>query len=284
MGQKDFYYVLQEVDFRNGVAPGYIYYSFANSQIYSLAASPTLIDTSPQTTQCTFSTTSSVDDSVTGSVGWNASQGLNAALTGGVSISKSETITCPQFMIANLGDPGSGIASWNYSTSPLGVTPADGLQSFYNQWIWVVPFLGYTAMQIQQKQISIGSEGFVDWHGAIPFNDVYLHAGLTSVVPLPFGDTFALQNPTVLSVNPTCIKVGDDFVVNGTGFYPALVTSVVIGGAPLSSAEFIATSDTSIGAVTPNQPGSSQPVVVQTAEGLSNSNVTINISTSGSCQ
>ena len=44
---------------------------------------------------------------------------------------------------------------------------------------------------------------------------------------------FALQNPTTLNVNPICANVGDEFVIDGTGMYPSLVTGVPIGGMPL---------------------------------------------------
>jgi hypothetical protein len=97
-------------------------------------------------------------------------------------------------------------------------------------------------------------------------------------VPLPFGDTFALQNPTVLSVNPTCVLAGSTFTINGTGMYPALVTGVVIGGTPLTTSQYSKASDSLLQVIAPNQPSEApQPVVVQTALGLSNSNVTIEI-------
>jgi hypothetical protein len=101
---------------------------------------------------------------------------------------------------------------------------------------------------------------------------------LASVVPLPFGQTFALQPPVVSSVSPTCVTAGKTFTINGTGLYPSLVSSVLIGGTPLSSAQYRKPSDTQIRVTAPNQPAlDSQPVVVQTQEGVSNSNVTIEI-------
>jgi hypothetical protein len=94
----------------------------------------------------------------------------------------------------------------------------------------------------------------------------------------PFGDTFALQKPMVLSVNPTCALAGTNFAINGTGMYPKLVTGIVIGGVTVGQKQYSTTSDTLIQVAAPNQPSEAlQPVVVQTAEGLSNSNVTIEI-------
>jgi hypothetical protein len=49
----------------------------------------------------------------------------------------------------------------------------------------------------------------------------------------------------------------------------------------LTSSQYTTTSDTSITVVAPAQSGDSLPVVVQTAQGLSNDDVTITIS--GTC-
>jgi hypothetical protein len=101
---------------------------------------------------------------------------------------------------------------------------------------------------------------------------------LASVVPLPFGQTFALQPPVVLSVSPTCVTAGKTFTINGTGLYPSLVSSVLIGGTPLSSAQYKKPGDTRISVVAPNQPAvDAQPVVVNTGVDQSNDSVTIEI-------
>jgi hypothetical protein len=76
-----------------------------------------------------------------------------------------------------------------------------------------------------------------------------------------------LQNPTVLSVNPTCANAGTTFTINGTGMYPSLVPSVLIGGAPLSPSQYTSVSDTAISVVAPEESGEALPVVVQTGAG-----------------
>jgi hypothetical protein len=268
--QADFYYVQQTAKYEVGL-PGVVLDAFADSQIDAPLVPPTIIQASPQTTQCTVTTGSSVDYSVAGSAGWNAMQGLNAALTGGVAISNSQSITCPLISILYAPNLSTGFLFWQYATPPAG-----GTISFLNQWIWEVPFNSYSN---DQKEISIGSESHLQW--STPFSHEILGtviAGLTSSVPLPFGDTFALQNPTVLSVNPTCVLAGSTFTINGIGMYPALVTGVVIGGTPLTTSQYSEASDTLLQVIAPDQPGEApQPVVVQTALGLSNSNVTIEI-------
>jgi hypothetical protein len=268
--QADFYYVHQTAKYEVGL-PGVVLEAFADSQIDAPLVPPTIIQASPQTTQCTETTGSSVDYSVAGSAGWNAMQGLNAALTGGVAISNSQSITCPQITILYAPNLSTGFLFWQYATPPT-----EGTISFLNQWIWEVPFTSYSN---DQKEISIGSEGNLQW--SLPFSHEILGtviAGLTSSVPLPFGDTFALQNSTVLSVNPACVLLGSTFCINGTGMYPSLVTGVAIGGTPLTTSQYSKMSDTLLQVIAPDQPSEAlQPVVVQTALGLSNSNATIEI-------
>jgi Ca2+-binding RTX toxin-like protein len=268
--QTDFYYVQQTAKYEVGL-PGVVLEAFADSQIDAPLVPPTIIQASPQTTQCMETTGSSVDYSIAGSAGWNATQGLNAALTGGVAISNSQSITCPQITILYAPNLSTGFLFWQYTTPP-----AEGTISFLNQWIWEVPFNSYSN---DQKEISISSEGHLQW--SPPFNHEILGtliAGRTSSVPLPFGDTFVLQNPMVLNVNPACVLPGSTFTINGTGMYPSLVTGIAIGGTPLTTSQYSKMSDTLLQVIAPDQPSEApQPVVVQTALGLSNSNVTIEI-------
>jgi hypothetical protein len=95
-------------------------------------------------------------------------------------------------------------------------------------------------------------------------------------VPLPF-DSFSLKPPTVTSVSTPTVKQGADFTINGEGLYPSLVTGVLIGGQALPSANYQVVSDTKITVVAPNSAGMDEPVVVQTSQGVSNSNVTITV-------
>lgn len=279
----DFYYVLQNVDYF--WAPGeseIVWANSAKSTPAPFAVSPTLIQTSPASTQCSVSTTSGTSWNIGGSTGWNAMQGLNAAITGGVSVSNSETITCPETTINNESDPGTGITKWIY-VLPAPNFPPQSI-SFTNQWIWEVPFSNYSE---GQENVMIESEAelsFVDPPNCTAFeNCPTIGAGLNSVVPLPFGQTFALQNPVVLSVSPTCVNAGNTFVISGTGVYPSLVTSVLIDGSPLDSSQYTTTSDTSITVIAPEQSGEALPVVVQTTQGVSNASVTIEISVIDLC-
>jgi len=238
----------------------------------------------PASTQCTTSTTSGVSFNVGGSAGWNFMQIANATVAGGISISNAQTITCPSIIITNEGNPTTGQTDWHYDF-PDGLVSKD-LLTFYNQWIWEVPFSQYSA---GQKTVVVGSEGHSEFdtgeenfscgfQGYCPITTL-----LNSTVPLPSGDTFALQKPAVLSVSPTCANAGSTFTINGTGFYPSLVTSVLIGGRQLNPSQFTTTSDTAISVTAPEEPGEFLPVVVQTEEGLSNANVTIEISVIDLC-
>jgi hypothetical protein len=267
----DFYYVLQEADYRLATASDFWVGSSENT-ITSPTRQPNgLIRTSPASTHCSTSTTSGTSWSIGGSAGWQQAQGLNAVLTGGVSVSNTETISCPAIDITNLSDPSTAKAYWGYVQFPVQRVP--NLYVFYNQWIWQVPFSNYQGENV----LSFHTDGLESWHPCLTCQPVELRVADNPNIPLPFGQTFALQQPVVLSVNPTCVTPGHEFSINGAGLYPSLVSSVLIGGTPLSPAQYTPVSDTLIRVVAPKQTGNSQPVVVQTGVGLSNSNISIKI-------
>ena len=146
-----------------------------------------------------------------------------------------------------------------------------------------MPFSSYAT---GQSTVSVNAQGlstFVSL-GCTPFQSCpSFGTALQSVVPLPFGETFVLQAPAVQSVSPTCANAGSTFVISGTGMYPSLVTSVLIGGLALDASQYTTNSDSSITVVAPAQSGEFLPVVVQTTQGVSNTNVTIEISVIDLC-
>jgi hypothetical protein len=216
---------------------------------------------------------------VGGSAGWNQTQGANATLTGGVSVSNSTTVSCAAITITDQSDPGTGETEWSYVQLD-GNGGKQELNSFYSQWIWGIPFSSY---QSGQTSLQFQSTGTTSFDAPNPERFPMPPAELTSTIPLPFGDTFKLQQPVVSSVSPASVKPGDNFTITGTGMYPSLVTSVVIGGESVPATQYSTASDTQIQVITPNQLGCDLPVVVQTGEGVSNDNVGINIS-GNSCQ
>jgi hypothetical protein len=131
----------------------------------------------------------------------------------------------------------------------------------------------------------------IQFSSAANLGAVYAHAfinknipanvavNLLSKVPLPFGRTFALQPPVVTSVSPTSVDQGTTFTISGAGFYPSLVTAMLIGGTQVNPANITTVSDTQISVVAPAfdfcELGCT--VVVQTTQGTSNDNVTISI-------
>jgi IPT/TIG domain len=281
LNSADFYYVFQEMDLWRGTQQQSmgVWGGSSNNQLQTLSTKPNLLQPSPASTNCSQSTTSGMNWNVGGSAGWNQTQGANATLTGGVSVSNSTTISCPGVSISNQSDPGTGETQWGYSW----LTATGGLQesrSYYNQWIWGIPFSSYEngqdSLQFQSTGLELFNEPFPEKF-PVPL------AQLTSTIPLPFGETFALQMPAVSSVSPASVKPGENFTITGTGLYPSLVTSVVIGGESVPVTQYSTSSDTQIQVTTPNQSGCDLPVVVQTGEGVSNDDVGINIS-GNSCQ
>jgi RTX calcium-binding nonapeptide repeat (4 copies) len=270
LNQEDFFYVLQEVDYQNGAEANSVV-DTTTSYIYPNSANPTgVLQPSPGSTSCQHSTTSSLSYTISGSVGWNQTQGVNASVGGSVTVTHSSTITCPNTLITDMTNPSTGQTQWTYQISN---PPAGNLATFINQWIWEVPFGDYQPTQ----------ESLVYNSNAVQQYNVALTTDFQAMIPLPFGDTKTLQQPQVLNTNPTCVNAGNTFTIQGTGLYPALVSSVLIGGQTLPTSAYTATSDTSITAVAPELSGDELAVVVQTAEGESNSNVTMEISVIGLC-
>jgi hypothetical protein len=299
--QEDLYYVLQEVDYSAATS---IVVSFPESGPVSLpifiwesevksslipggTGNLSVIQTSPGTTATTTTVTSGTSQSIGGSVGWNQAQGLNVSISGGVTISNSKTTTFPPFSIANQSDLVTGETHWGYLTESAPISVRQ-VVTFFNQWIWTVPFTTYPSGQRDVQLQSVATAALIYQKIDSSINKIYeqdvqVVNNLTSVIPMPFGNTFALQPPVVLSVSPTCANAGDTFTITGTGLYPGLVTAVLIGGSPLDSRQYSTMSDTAISVVAPAMAGASLPVVVQTSQGESNDNVTIEISVSRQC-
>lgn len=277
MNQEDLYYVLQEIDYHvgtiNSLGALFGWFQSATNTLLDESPPPLVILTSPQTTQVTTSVTSGVSESVGGAAGWNQQQGLNATLTGGVTISDSRTVQIPPIQITNQTNPATGVASWVYNVNDATNITRPETITFYNQWIWGVPFTTYDT---GQDTIEFHSSSVQDINDG-PNGTRGLKADLNSTVPLPFGDTFALQPPVVASVDPDDVCAGDEFTITGTGLYPGLVQAVLIDGTTLDQSAFSTVSDTEITVVAPDMLGIALPVTVQTEQGLSNDDVTIAI-------
>jgi hypothetical protein len=277
----DFYYVLQELDFRVQTNPpgGAQFFAKGTSSNtltnagLPLKSNPTTIQASPETTQTVTTVTSGVSYNIGGSVGYNYTQGVNATGSAGVTISNSKTVTIPPFRITNTGNLVTGQPSWQYQGTNF--QPKGAQITFYNHWISEVPFTAYAPGQTEIQVDSSASESILN---VFLTNSTNVHVSFASPVPLPFGDTFALQRPVITSVSPSTVSEGDTFTIQGSGFYPSLVTGVSIGGVPLGPTQFSVVSDRQINVIAPNQFGVfPQAVVVQTSQGISNDDVTVTI-------
>jgi hypothetical protein len=262
--QLDLYYILQETDYSGPISAGGTA-TGANNSLVQPGVAPTTIQPSPQTTGETTTITSGLSSSFGGNLGYNQMQGFNATASAGLTVSDSTTFTVPPLIVTYNGNLNTGETVWD--SIVLGFNGTTTI-TLFNQWIWEVPFTAYSTTQ---QNIMFTSESEL----GILTNS--LTAKLNSTVPLPFGDTFALQQPVVTSVSPTSVFEGDEFTITGTGLYPSLVTGVLINGEPLDPTQFSTVSDTEITVVAPDTLGFFLPVVVQTSQGVSNDNVTIEI-------
>jgi hypothetical protein len=300
LNQEDLYYVSQEVsdhiaDTALGQAgsppfPPFGYASWGNKVSNTLTGlKPSTvsltIQPSPQTSLSATTETSGVSFTIGGSAGFNQAQGLNVGLNASVTISHSTTKTVPPMNITYQGDPATAVTAWNYEVPHEHLPQPSQTMNFATGWIWAVPFSAYAPNQTALTFTTSAGLGYLnpfDVEGFPPkinavLRSVSMDTPLTSTIPFPFGTNFQLGKPQVTAVSPGTVKPGDTFTIEGQAFYPSTVQSVLIGGQPLSAANFKPVSDTKIQVVAPNTPGLSQRVVVQTSQGTSNSDITVNI-------
>ncbi len=287
--QEDLYYVNQEVQYHNAVTvnqfpiPSIPDLQWVNNVDNAPYLHPTpdkglfTLDPSPESNPGATTITSGVSYSIGGTVGYNVPQGFNVSSPLGLVISNTKATTVPPIVITYDGGPSRAETSWQYQLNTHSGPLSPQTLTTYNQWIWEVPFAAYDPNPTSFQFSSAANLQYIvwSWNGnGTPYN---LGATVLSSVPLPLGDTFKLNSPTVTGVSAPTVKPGDTFTIEGQGLYPSIVEGVLIGGVPLSPDNFKPLSDTQIQVVAPNTPGSSLPVVVKTSQGLSNANVTINI-------
>jgi len=268
----DFYYVFQEADFHAYKGATTLNDDLTTSGLLNPAAHPGILQTSPQTTMSTTSVTSGVSYTISGSIGFNAAQGFNASVSAGVSITNSTTTTYPPITVQNRTDLTTGAPEFVYDVRDPSQA-ANSTLSYYNHWIWEIPFKNPNDYAPGQTSIEFETVSALTYSFRRE-----LKVFLDSCVPTPFGDTFELQPPTVASVSTDIVGAGQNFKITGSGLYPSLVTGVLIGGQPLPAANFTVVNDKEIIVTAPATPGKDQPVVVRSTQGASKSNVTITIS------
>ena len=194
LNQSDFFYVLQEADFHAN--PRATDNSGDTTTTLALpATNPVILQPSPQTTMSTTSLTSGVSTTIGGSIGFNEAQGFNASLSASTTISNSMTTTYPPIDILNSVNLATGVADFIYGVATPSQAAGSTLTFFY-QWIWQVPFTAYAGGQTS-IEFATTSGLFVTNERNIP---PAVSASLTSTVPTPFGDVFALQTPVVKCV------------------------------------------------------------------------------------
>jgi hypothetical protein len=219
--------------------------------------------------------TSSTSYTIGGSVGWNETQGLDASVSASTTITNSKTTTIPATDIVFDSNLATGKTVWQYYVNDR--PQQTETITNYQGWIYEIPFSNYSGNQTE-FQFNSWSQLYAKWHST---PHAQLFATYNASVPLPFGRTFALQLPVVTGVSPSCVDSGDEFTIQGTGMYPSLVQSVLIGGTPVAPENITTVSDTQINVIAPDTfacHGTGCSVAVQTTQGTSNTNFTIVIS------
>ncbi len=186
--QEDLYFVDQEIDVSgeskavNVIGGGGQPVSLGPSSQW-LTQVPEIRQPSPQSNPATTSIETGTDTHVGGSIGWSQTEGLNAEVSGGATFINTTTTEVPPIKITYAGIVDSGIPLWQFEAT----NQAFGSATFYDSWIWVVPFAAYGPNQTNFD--FIGEGGGSQTTTAL------------GVVPLPFGRTFQLSNPEVSNVS-----------------------------------------------------------------------------------
>ena len=213
---------------------------------------------------------SGISYNIGGDIGFNQTQGVNSTGGGGITISNSKTIAVPALAITNGTSFPQAFPNWSYNINDL-PTYGGTSMTVYDQWIWQVPFSAYYGGATSITYFA--SAGMtVNVNG----NSYGPGLQINPVVPLPFGRTFSLQPPVVTGLSSYYVDEGNTFTIKGSGFYPSLVQSVLIGGTPLTSSQYKVLSDKQIEVVAPFL-GFYDSVVVQTSQGTSNDNYHVTI-------
>lgn len=265
LNRVDLYYVLQEFDMGFG---GYFPLKSWEGGVVSFQRpkGTSIIQDSPQSNQQATTETASVSYTAGGSLGWNQTQGVNASISGSVTITNSKTTTIPPVQIRNETDFANANAAWEYVVNQLSVQP-EGL-TFFDSWIWEVPFDSYGSLDTLPYSVN-GNAIFNDSNNLVlPQINVFL--------PFPFGKVFSLQPPVITGLDPDYVELGKSFTIRGSGFYPSLVTDVLIGGSSVGADNYTTVSDTEITVIAPFY-APDDTVLVKTTEGTSNEDFAITI-------
>lgn len=275
----DYYYVQQWVTIANskGSSPKLIKdVTYTVNQLVAPFGS-IIIQAAPGTTQNATTYTSGVSFSTGATAGYNAGNILTAMA--GLTISNSTSTTVAPTQIKYQGRPEAGMPIWKTITKEEKKGLNAKSYSYTQNWIWAVPFDSYEAGQTSISYLTITTEQiYRDWSGFKEPDPVqFLSLAIMSVVPLPFNQT-QLAPPSVTGVSTLSASPGDVITVTGANFY--LLNSVLIGGNPVPESNYsVVESDTSLQIIIPaNQPsGPGQSIVINTDEGLSNSDITLTI-------
>lgn len=270
--EEDLYYVAQDLQSIVGCD---IAGNFALTQIESEGASvpiSSVILPSPDTTEETTTVTSGVSFGLGGSAGYQSGAG-KFDVSASAAFSHSTTTEVPSVQILNATDINTATPIWAFFVS-VGKVVVGSDSNYSTAWIWTVSRDAYNSDA--QKFDFVTTSGLAN-----SCNPDGFFVNLTSNVDQPF-PTKTIEEPVVISISGSPVSVGQQFQINGTGFYPSLVESVLLGGNAVPSANISTTSDSVIAVTAPND--SSQfpfntplAVAVRTSAGTSNADQKVTI-------
>jgi hypothetical protein len=231
---------------------------FGASGVQNIAASTDFVDPGPMSV--TMSYTNSDSTTVSGSVGFNQTQGANASIGESVTAGESETVSLPAVIITNQTTVDPPFPKWTFTPTSASTNSFLAPQT---DWVWTVNQSAYGADGGE------GTTGRITIQSGLGMGD-FAAQPKCSTIPYPFPE-WTVSQPVITGFSAngspaTSVSVdGGVFTINGAQFYPGLVTNVFIAGIALPSANYVTQSDTAIQVTVPSgTPTGSQPVAVET--------------------
>jgi hypothetical protein len=173
------------------------------------------------------SVTNTTTTTLSGSIGFNASQGPNATIGGSVTHGKSVALSIPPIMITNNTESVPPLPQWTFQVQAV---KKDTNFQPGTSWFWTVPETAY-ADNGANTTGSLSFRQLISMGGTLdnPLSGDFA-AETTCSAPYPFFGIWQVDPPTILDVSPASVPIGQTFTIEGTEMYAGLVTNVFIEG------------------------------------------------------
>jgi hypothetical protein len=255
---QDLYLVNNNLLFYQEKAPNPVYdfeiQRLGSTGVQNLDASIDFVE--PASQSVTTSYTNSQSTTVSGSVGFNETQGFNASASASVTVGTSSTVTVPAMLISNQTLLSPPYPKWIFELTGSNYT--DDTSTPQASWVWTVDKSAYGSDGGE------GNTGTISFVATVAMGGDFVAQPLCNLAHYPF-PAWTVTDPVISSLSATSVSrsTNNVFYIYGTQLYPNLVTDVLIGGNALGTAYYTPESDTSIKVTVPSTQSTGKGQIVQ---------------------